>query len=123
MAEAPQIVVIDDTADVCMLLQNLLRDEGYRAECYQDGAAGLARVLTGGVQLVLLDWKLPHLHGAELLPQIAASAGAPAVVIFTAAGQRELSDVPPGAVAVLRKPFEIDELLALVARYCPPIFP
>ena len=43
MAERPEILVIDDDAELCELLGELLGQEGYAVESNGDGKAGLAR--------------------------------------------------------------------------------
>lgn len=120
MAERPQIVVIDDDPEIRSVIQEILKIEGYRVACCPDGTSGLALITAGGVELVFLDWLLPRTSGPEVLRQIGGDLAPPPVIIFTAAGQWALAAPPPGAVAILYKPFDLDELLALVARYCLP---
>jgi CheY-like chemotaxis protein len=42
------------------------------------------------------------------------------IVIATAVGTETLRETPPGAQALLRKPFDVDDLLVAVARHCAP---
>ena len=66
--------------------------------------------------LVLLDWMMPVMDGAQFLHQLRENPlyDTVKVILCTASGR----DVPPGAQGLLRKPFELDELLAVVSESC-----
>jgi CheY-like chemotaxis protein len=70
--------------------------------------------------LVLVDLVMPGMNGADLLRRLRAEPTLEKVpmVLMTAALPR--SDEPRLATEVLRKPFDLDDLLATVARHCPP---
>jgi two-component system response regulator CpxR len=62
-----QILLIDDDAELCGLLVELLSREGFSTECQHEGKRGLDRALHGGFDLVILDVMLPGLDGFEIL--------------------------------------------------------
>jgi CheY-like chemotaxis protein len=70
--------------------------------------------------LVLVDLVMPGMSGADLLRRLRAEPALDKVpmVLMTAALPR--SDEPGLATEILRKPFDLDDLLATVARHCPP---
>jgi two-component system C4-dicarboxylate transport response regulator DctD len=119
MIHSPRVVTIDDDPHVCELVQAILAEEGYPTECYPDGPTALARIADGGVVLVLLDWMLPGMSGAEVLERILTGPAPIPTVIVTAVGAEFLPEPPLGAITVLRKPFELDDLLALVGEHAP----
>jgi DNA-binding response OmpR family regulator len=116
---APTILIVDDNQATCELLEDLLTEEGYRVEILAQGRAAITRAATGGVDLMLLDWRLPDLTGAAVLEALGAGGQTLPVVILSAGQQGESGPPPAGAVAAIPKPFEIDELLGVLSRYCP----
>ena len=115
---APTILVVDDDKATCDLLSDILTDEGYAVECQGRGRAAINRLQGGGVDLVLLDWRLPDLSGAAVLAALADQDHAVPVIVLS--GQAAAGVRPPGAVATLEKPFEIDDLLAVLGEHCAP---
>jgi CheY-like chemotaxis protein len=115
------LVVEDDTATRAALVL-LLQAEGCAADSVPDGRQALAYLSAHQPpRLILLDMMMPVMDGWTFLAERRkdqALAAVP-VVIFTAA-----SDVGRdyarglGADAVLRKPADPEELMAVVARYC-----
>jgi DNA-binding response OmpR family regulator len=116
-AAGPTILVVDDNQATRDLLCDLLTDEGYAVECAGRGRAAIARVQAGGVSLVLLDWRLPDVTGAAVLQTLAEQGHAVPVIILS--GEQVGTPRPAGAVATLGKPFEIDDLLAVLGEHCP----
>jgi CheY-like chemotaxis protein len=121
------VMIVDDDAAIRATLRAVLEEEGYTVSEADDGRAGLellrssARAGSGAV--VLLDLMMPVLDGAGVLRVVAAEraiADAYAFVLVTAAPNapnpslREL--LARLDIAVLQKPFELEELLATVER-------
>jgi len=105
------VLVVDDDRLLCDLLDALLTAEGYRVCCVYDGEAAWAAVQQAPPDLILSDIKMPKLDGVTLAVRLAeAAAGIP--VILMSAGVDDWAGV---ASVFLRKPFEIDDLLASIA--------
>src|SRR5579862_4583454 len=64
------LLVVDDDREVCRLVALLLRSEGHRAMCINDGEEALRFLENQTPQLVLLDVMMPGLDGFEVLRQI-----------------------------------------------------
>ncbi|QTE30817.1 response regulator [Pengzhenrongella sicca] len=84
-----------------------------------DGAAALARVERGGVDLVLLDLAMPGMHGLDVCRALQTSAHAPDVMIVTASRDLETvrAAVRHGAVHYLIKPFTFAALRSKLDHY------
>lgn len=84
------------------------------------GEDGLAAAMAEPPDLILLDWRLPVMQGAEVLSELTGpSAGTPVVVFSGDSGREQVDHIlRSGAAAFLPKPFEIDQLLALLDTYC-----
>jgi DNA-binding response OmpR family regulator len=116
----PDILVIEDDQDIAEFLTELLSLEGYRVATRADGVA-LEEVMAAPPRLLLLDLMLPESNGGDICRRLQAdprTRGVP-VVIMTAAAPAMIDEWLHGCAydGLLRKPFDIDELLALVERY------
>jgi PAS domain S-box-containing protein len=115
------IFVVDDDRDVREFLADALVSLGHRVEMLPDAEAALAALGQGAPDLMLIDFAMPGMNGAELA--CAARALYPALPIVFVTGFAETDQLEgalgPGA-PVLRKPFGIDELAAMVAANLPP---
>jgi response regulator NasT len=111
-----RVVLAEDEAIIRLDLKETLEDEGYEV-VGDTGRGDHAVQLVGELNpdVVILDVKMPGLHGIEAARRIAASHDT-AVVILTAFSQRELIDraIEAGALAYLVKPFSRSELVPAV---------
>jgi len=104
-------MVVDDDRYVCDLLDSVLSEAGYRARCVSDGEAAWAAVQEDQPDLIVSDIKMPRLDGIELARRLhEAEYGIP--IILMSAGFEDRDGV---ARAFLRKPFDVGELLDLIA--------
>lgn len=87
------------------------------------GEEGLVTARRDGAHLVLLDWRLPGIQGADVLHALTtdpATAAIPVVVFSGDSGREQVTAIlRAGAAAFLPKPFDIDQLLAVVDTHCP----
>jgi two-component system, OmpR family, response regulator CpxR len=109
------ILVVDDDAELCALLGEFLRREGYTVDCDHEGNAGLTRALAGGFDLIVLDVMLPGLDGFEILRRLRQQSKVP-VIMLTARGEDvdRIVGLELGADDYLPKPFNPRELAARI---------
>jgi two-component system response regulator HydG len=115
-ATVPWILVVDDDADTCRNLADILADLGYRVDTAHDGPAALELVRKNPYDLALLDFKMPGMDGLELYREIRkVRAGTVAIIVsaYTNATTREEA-LGEGAWQVLAKPVDFPKLLGLV---------
>jgi DNA-binding NtrC family response regulator len=114
-----RILVIDDAPDIRALLEQTLTSAGHEVAVAADGREGVEQYHTAPANLVITDLYMPNQEGLETIVklrkefptvQIIAMCGKPTAMPMLTAAQRL------GAVAVLRKPFAPDELLAMVDK-------
>ncbi|HEU4329306.1 MAG TPA: response regulator [Roseiflexaceae bacterium] len=111
------ILVIEDDLYIQALLQELLGDEGYTVVVVGDGPEGLAELDVQPVDLVLCDLMLPTLGGREVLRAIRARPHCVLLpVVLISATNNILPSDSQDFTAVMRKPFQINNLLNLIER-------
>jgi DNA-binding NtrC family response regulator len=112
------ILVLDDDGEMGAWLVDLLTDEGYLAEAYQQGPAALAALEQRHPDLLITDMVLDGMQGLEVLRRAKQQDPTLAVVMITAFGSIEsaVEAMRLGAFYYLTKPFKSADLLLLVAR-------
>jgi CheY-like chemotaxis protein len=110
------VLVVDDDAEVNALIVEMLRDEGFTAHGLTQARAAMA-LLDGASPpgFIIADMTMPDIDGVDLIGR-AARQGIKGVLI-TAADPRRLA--LGSATPVMRKPFEVDELIRVVSRHRP----
>ncbi|HET7736855.1 MAG TPA: response regulator transcription factor [Nocardioidaceae bacterium] len=111
---AHQLLVVEDEDTIAIPLLRTLEREGYAVDRAHNGGDGLARVRSGGVDLVLLDLGLPDMDGLEICRQLRGDGYEGAIMILTARGGEldRVVGLDVGADDYLPKPFALAELLA-----------
>src|SRR5438552_4614201 len=115
MTDVERILVIDDDVELCSLVSEYLRPEGFQVEAVHDGKTGLARAMSGDHLLVVLDVMLPGLNGFDVLRRIRDGSRIP-VLLLTARGEDvdRIVGLEIGADDYLPKPFNPRELVARI---------
>jgi DNA-binding NtrC family response regulator len=116
-----EILIVDDEPSVLFLLREMLEERGHVVHSAASGADALALFDSGlleEVELVLTDFAMPNLDGLGLFTQIRIRNPELAVVLLTARGSERLAAraIKQGAFDYVPKPFDIDELEAVVGR-------
>jgi two-component system response regulator HydG len=118
-APTPRVLVVDDDPGVrFMLRETLTSAAGVVVDEAEDGAVALERLAAHPSDLVITDLRMPRMDGLELVRRLQGQPQAPRVVVITAHGSERsaVEAMKAGAYDYFRKPFEVDELLAVVGR-------
>ena len=122
--QAVNLLLIDDDSELCSLLEEFLKREGFSVSCEHDGHTGLEHALHPDIDLVVLDVMLPGLDGFEILRRLRQRSKVP-VLMLTARGEDvdRIVGLELGADDYLPKPFNPRELAAriraILRRYEP----
>jgi DNA-binding NtrC family response regulator len=116
-APAGRVLVVDDEAEICALLEEFLVRKGYWVRSVADGAAALREVINEAPDLVLLDVDMPRLGGVEALTAIRAIARQVRVIMISGKASLETAKLALayGAFDYIAKPFDLDHLSEVVA--------
>ena len=117
---AHDVLIVDDEADIRMLIAGVLKDEGYATREAADTAQTLAAIQARQPTLVILDIWLQGggLEGIEILKQLRVEMPSVPVVMISGHGTIEtaVEAIKLGAYDFLEKPFKSDRLLLVVER-------
>lgn len=113
-----RILVADDDAKVCRSIQTFMEDTGVQVDTVSDGEEAVRAVFMackeGALyQLILMDWKMPGIHGIEAVKRIreGISDQIP-ILLMTEHDREEIEEeaVKAGVAGFLTKPFFVSEL-------------
>jgi two-component system nitrogen regulation response regulator NtrX len=117
---AHDILIVDDEADIRMLMAGVLKDEGYATREAADSTEALHELHARQPTLVVLDIWLQNseLDGIEILRQLRTEMPSVPVVMISGHGTIEtaVEAIKIGAYDFIEKPFKSDRLLLVVAR-------
>jgi len=114
------VLIVDDDPAIVSAVADVLRMEGYEVDTAGNGAAALHRVEVELPGLVLLDMRMPVLDGWGFARALRERGVRVPTVIMTAAHDAAVWASEIGADGYLPKPFQIHELLDVVARHVSP---
>jgi CheY-like chemotaxis protein len=112
------ILVVDDELGSAEVLSLILEEEGYRAFCAVNGQLALAQAREVVPDLVIVDYMMPLMNGAEFSRALRTDAQFAHTKIILNSGLPEVAirDHFDSYDAFLRKPFKVETLLELVQR-------
>lgn len=110
-----KILVIDDDTNVRQMTAALLEELGYRVEEASDGEKGIAEFVNSSPDLVLVDFAMPGMNGAEVASKLRKKqSNIPIVFISGYADTAAIERVFGPSSTMLRKPFRMEELSAAI---------
>lgn len=124
MTDTPQhlVMVVDDSEDIRLALEELLEHEGYRTATAENGAVAL-RMLTEEHRtpcLILLDYNMPVMDGPTFRKRQQADpalADIP-VILYSGGDDIRRRSHALDVMHVFQKPLNLNALVDLVRRYC-----
>lgn len=118
MSHPKIILLVDDDQDILLVLRELLEEEGYAVQATNNGAEVEPLLRQGLPDLILLDMLMAGTDGREIAKRLKGEATTAAIplLMISAHPNAEQEARAAGADGLVAKPFEIDMLLARVAR-------
>jgi two-component system response regulator MtrA len=118
-AKRPLVLVVDDDEDIADSIGDVLRRGGYDVEQVGDGHAAVAAAARTRPALILLDWRLPNEPAGNALVRKLRDACGHVPVVVLSADPQSLQEARAAQVSdYLPKPFDVNDLLALVDEHC-----
>jgi len=115
-----RVLVVDDSADMRLSLQHLLRILGYEVETAADGNQALAKHRERAVSVVITDIFMAGKEGLETIAAFKREWPGVRIIAMSGGGERArrnyLDDaLQIGADATLQKPFTLESLKSVLA--------
>jgi GAF domain-containing protein/DNA-binding NarL/FixJ family response regulator len=113
-----KILIIEDNLEIAIMVDDLMREQGYHTAIAYNGQTGLDLALKERPDLILLDLRLPQMSGVDLLQALKDQNCVAPVVVMTAAGSEELAiqALRLGVQDYIKKPFNAPKLLEVTHR-------
>ena len=117
-----KVLIVDDDEEIRGVLRDMLNDEGFEVRTARDGREALDILQQEGDWIILLDIMMPNIDGHEVLRQLQANQRLRdhnRVALMSAGGrlaQERLHLATDLVEALLPKPFDLDDVLAVVSR-------
>jgi two-component system response regulator MprA len=120
-AVAHTVLVVDDDADVRDALRDALERGRYHVLLAHHGGDALTILRSVQIDLIVLDLWMPEVSGWAFLDHRQRDSALAEIPVVVVSALRDLAAVEQDArvAAVLRKPFQTNDLLRLVMRHCP----
>ncbi|MFP3982366.1 MAG: sigma-54-dependent transcriptional regulator [Desulfurivibrionaceae bacterium] len=111
----PTILIVDDELSMREFLKIFLEKEGYSVQTAADGNSALKIIKRENVDLVVSDIKMEGMGGLDLLSSVKEISSLPFILITAFASPEDaVSAMKYGAFDYLTKPFQIEELIAVI---------
>ncbi|HVY49244.1 MAG TPA: response regulator [Minicystis sp.] len=109
-----EVLIVDDEADIRETLRAILEDEGYRVATAENGKVALEALLRGArPKLILLDLTMPVMNGWETLERLRRDHDLATIPVAVVSAVCDATGPLP-TTHCLHKPFDIEQLLALL---------
>lgn len=121
-----RVLIVDDDLATRVLLQETVGRLGYEAHVAEDGAEALSRAAAVGYQLLVVDLRMPHVTGAELLRLLGSTRSRDAHrIVFSGSPDSARIAGPGNCCLALEKPFDLRRFISaaescLGSRHTPP---
>lgn len=117
----PLVVCIDDSPIACQVLEDILKQHGYRFTSIQDSLKALPLLLKSKPDLIFLDLLMPIANGYEVCTQLRKAPSLKDVPVVILTGRDGLVDRMRaklvGATDFLSKPVEAEQVLKVLNKY------
>ncbi len=109
-----RVLLVEDEKRMAQALCEILRREGYTADCRYDGMAGLEAAQSGVYDIIVLDVMLPKMNGFDIAQELRKGGVRTPILMLTAKAELDdkVTGLDSGADDYLTKPFMTKELLA-----------
>jgi DNA-binding response OmpR family regulator len=118
---ARQVIVVDDDPALRTLFIAMLARKGFAVDVAPDGRAAYEKISRNAYAAILLDLMMPDVNGFELLERLARECPAllPRVIVMSGASRRVVQSLDTSLIwGLVRKPFDMDELVNAVTSCC-----
>ncbi len=96
MEPKKKILIVDDSKELGNIMQDMLTFKGYEVTVENDGTKAVARALAEKPDLMLLDLRMPNIHGFDIVKALREDAWGKTAKILILTATDSLNEIPPG---------------------------
>ena len=111
-----RILVVEDDANLRVVIRMVLERAGYNVVEARDGVAAVESIRAEPPDLIIADLTMPVMSGAELVDEVRSNPATTLIPIVLMTGRQVALATSQRVDAVVTKPFEPADLLALIDR-------
>ena len=112
---APRALIVDDDEPIRVMLEAIVRQQGFVVDTARDGEEAIAKLQKGTYDVILLDLMMPRVNGYDVLKHIGKTRPEllRRTIVATAVPEREIQrEITQPVYKVHLKPFELPRLIA-----------
>lgn len=121
---ADTILIVDDSKSMRQMTSMILKGAGYAVLEAEDGEEGLEK-LSDDLTLIITDYNMPKRNGVDFIKAVRGGSIKPSVPILMltteSEEQKKMEGKEAGATGWLTKPFDQEQLLAVVKKVAGPV--
>ncbi len=112
-----KILIVDDNADIRFALQQICEFKGWHSVVAPDVTTAVSAYVSGGIDLILMDYHMPVLSGLEGVKRIRQRSSTVPIIILTVDEKQEVADafMEAGASDFALKPVKAPDLVSRIA--------
>lgn len=114
------ILVAEDDEPIRLALREVLEVEGYQVIVAADGAEALQVIARELPALIVSDLQMPNVDGHQLLARLRSDVRTEQIPFVVLTAEHRVETLMGRVDAIIRKPFDIDALLATIAQFIRP---
>ncbi len=113
-----RVLVVDDEENIRLVLQTLLKRNGYQVETAEGGEQALTLIDAFGPDVVITDVRMPKMGGLDLLSTLRAKNNPATVIVMSAYGNidQAIEALQAGAYDYIQKPFKPEEVVLALRK-------
>lgn len=119
--KSPLVACIDDSPQVCQMLEQILVKNGFRCLIIQDSIQALPNLIQNKPEIIFLDLMMPVINGYEMCTQIrriSAFTNTPIIILTSHDGLLDrIRTRVIGATEFMSKPITVDKIMAVIRKY------
>lgn len=114
--EQMNILLAEDDPKLGRLLVHMLKQQFHQVDWVEDGQSAYDYGMTNMYEIIVLDWMMPHMTGAEVCKKLREDGCTSSILMLTARDSVEdrVTGLDAGADDYIVKPFEFEELFARI---------
>ncbi len=111
-----KILVVDDDRDLCEILSDFLKDEGYMVMTSCCGESALNEIKNGNYDLLILDYRLREMNGLHFLGELHQIDSSLITIMISAVRSEQIQSQAQklGVYDFVEKPFDMEKMVAVV---------